>query len=128
MMPGFASVGAAMLNAVNVVRYDAAIKIGLQFKRRFWEQDEHIFGGISYTDLPTLLHARDVETLILCGLSTSGVVLSTIRHAADADYNIVVLEDACADHDPEVHRMLMTKVFPSQAEIMTVQNFLKAIA
>ena len=25
---------------------------GLQFKRRFWEEDDQIFGGISYTDLP----------------------------------------------------------------------------
>ena len=30
----------------------ARVKVGLQFKRRFWEQDEHIYGGITYTDLP----------------------------------------------------------------------------
>ncbi|NKF23873.1 flavin monoamine oxidase family protein [Solimonas sp. C16B3] len=41
-----------MQAAINAVPYAAAIKIGLQFKRRFWEQDEHIYGGISYTDLP----------------------------------------------------------------------------
>lgn len=46
------NVGAAMTNAINAVPYAAAIKIGLQFKRRFWEQDEAIYGGISYTDLP----------------------------------------------------------------------------
>jgi len=28
------------------------VKVGLQFKRRFWEQDEQIYGGITYTDLP----------------------------------------------------------------------------
>jgi monoamine oxidase len=34
------------------VPYASAVKVGLQFKRRFWEEDEAIYGGISYTDLP----------------------------------------------------------------------------
>src|SRR6202044_1511091 len=38
--------------AIDAVPYASAVKFGLQFKRRFWEEDEHIFGGISYTDLP----------------------------------------------------------------------------
>ncbi|MEO1965305.1 flavin monoamine oxidase family protein [Hyphomonas sp.] len=38
--------------AVNNVYYRGSAKWGLEFKRRFWEQDEHIYGGISYTDLP----------------------------------------------------------------------------
>jgi len=38
--------------------------------------------------------------------------LSTVRWAADADYEILVLEDCCADADEEVHRVLMHKVFP----------------
>lgn len=45
-------VGAPMLKAIQAVPYSPGFKIGLQFKRRFWEQDEYIFGGISYTDLP----------------------------------------------------------------------------
>jgi monoamine oxidase len=39
------------MNAINAVPYGAAAKIGLQFKRRFWEEDEQIYGGIAYTDL-----------------------------------------------------------------------------
>ncbi|TXL70285.1 NAD(P)/FAD-dependent oxidoreductase [Vineibacter terrae] len=46
------NVGAAMADAISAVPYGSAIKIGLQFKRRFWEQDDAIYGGISYTDLP----------------------------------------------------------------------------
>ena len=46
------NVSAAMANAIDAVPYDAALKIGLQFKRRFWEEDDGIYGGISYTDLP----------------------------------------------------------------------------
>lgn len=46
------NVGAAMAGAINAVPYASAVKVGLQFKRRFWEEDEHIYGGITYTDLP----------------------------------------------------------------------------
>jgi monoamine oxidase len=45
-------VGPRMKAAIDAVPYAAAVKIGLQFKRRFWEEDEAIYGGISYTDLP----------------------------------------------------------------------------
>jgi len=38
--------------AIDAVPYADAVKIGLQFKRRFWEEDNAIYGGISYTDLP----------------------------------------------------------------------------
>ena len=46
------NVSAPMADAIAAVPYAAAIKIGLQFKRRFWEEDERIYGGITYTDLP----------------------------------------------------------------------------
>ncbi|HEY6255625.1 MAG TPA: flavin monoamine oxidase family protein [Xanthobacteraceae bacterium] len=49
------NVAAPMRDAINAVPYSPALKVGLQFKRRFWEQDEGIYGGISYTDLPIRL-------------------------------------------------------------------------
>jgi monoamine oxidase len=45
-------VGGRMKAAIDAVPYAASVKVGLQFKRRFWEEDEAIYGGISYTDLP----------------------------------------------------------------------------
>jgi len=84
-------------------------------------------GAFSTTDLETILRARNINTLVLCGISTSGVVLSTVRWAADMDYNLVVVSDACADRDPEVQRVLMDKVFPWQAAVVTSWEFLKAI-
>ena len=45
-------VGAPMRNAINSLSYDAAYKVGLEFKRRFWEEDDGIYGGITYTDQP----------------------------------------------------------------------------
>ena len=80
-------------------------------------------GAFSFTDLSTLLSAQQIDCLILAGLATSGVVLTTVRQAADCDYRIVVLEDACADHDAEVHKLLMKKIFPSQAEVVTVADY-----
>jgi monoamine oxidase len=45
-------VGPRMKAAIDAVPYTSAVKVGLQFKRRFWEEDDAIYGGISYTDLP----------------------------------------------------------------------------
>jgi nicotinamidase-related amidase len=46
-------------------------------------------------------------------------VLSTARDAADRDYRIFVLEDCCADPDPEVQRVLLRQVLPMQTEVIT---------
>ncbi|MGK9165278.1 flavin monoamine oxidase family protein [Inquilinus limosus] len=46
------NVGPKMQAAIEAVPYASSVKVGLQFKRRFWEEDEAIYGGISYTDLP----------------------------------------------------------------------------
>ena len=75
-------------------------------------------GAFSTTNLATHLAGRDIDTLILAGISTSGVVLSTIRDAADRDYRLFVLADCCADPDAEVHRILTERVFVRQAEVI----------
>lgn len=80
------------------------------------------FGAFSTTDLYADLHARGVDTLVIAGVSTSGVVLSTLRDAGDRDFRILVLADATADHDPEVHRVLIEKVFPHQADIVQTDD------
>jgi nicotinamidase-related amidase len=71
------------------------------------------------SDLEVLLRSLEITHLVLTGVATSGVVLSTVREAADRDYGLIVLEDCCADADPEVHRVLVEKVFPRQADVMT---------
>jgi nicotinamidase-related amidase len=79
-------------------------------------------GAFSTTDLDSQLRDRGVETLVLAGIATSGVVLSTVRDAADRDYRLYVLEDACGDRDPEVHDVLMRKVFPRQADVISTSE------
>jgi nicotinamidase-related amidase len=75
------------------------------------------------SDLDVLLRSLEADTLVLTGIATSGVVLSTVRQAADMDYRLVVLADGCLDIDPEVHRVLTEKLFPRQAEVLTVDQW-----
>jgi nicotinamidase-related amidase len=76
-------------------------------------------GAFSTTDLDQQLRDRGITTLILAGISTSGVVLSTVRDAADRDYQVLVLADGCADPQPGVHDFLTEKIFPRQAHVIT---------
>ncbi len=75
------------------------------------------------SDLELLLRSLRVRDLVLAGIATSGVVLSTVRQAADLDYGLTVLADGCLDADPEVHRVLLDKIFPRQAEVVTSKQW-----
>jgi nicotinamidase-related amidase len=75
------------------------------------------------SDLDMVLRAGDIDHLVLTGIATSGVVLSTLRQAADLDLGLTVLADGCLDADPEVHRVLTEKVFPMQADVTTVADW-----
>jgi nicotinamidase-related amidase len=75
------------------------------------------------SDLEVVLRSMEIKHLVLTGIATSGVVLSTLREAADKDYKISVLADCCADMDEEVHRMLTTKIFVRQAEVVNVDEW-----
>jgi nicotinamidase-related amidase len=77
------------------------------------------------SDLEVVLRAKEIKHLVLTGIATSGVVLSTVREAADKDYALTVLSDCCADRDEEVHRVLVSKVFPNQADVMMVDEWAK---
>lgn len=80
-------------------------------------------GAFSGSDLDVVLRAQAITHLVLAGIATSGVVLSTLRLAADLDYKLTVLSDACGDQDEEVNRVLMEKVFVRQADVVTVDEW-----
>lgn len=88
---------------------------------------KHQVSAFAGTDLDLILRANGIETLILTGIVTSGVVLSTLRHAADADYRLLVVGDCCSDRDEEAHLVLLEKVFPRQATITTAAGLAQAI-
>ncbi len=79
------------------------------------------------SDLDVLLRGAAADSIVLAGIATSGVVLSTLRQAADLDYRITVLSDACADGDLEVHRILMEKVFPRQAVVCSTDEWVESL-
>jgi nicotinamidase-related amidase len=79
------------------------------------------------TDLETLLRANGIDTLVLAGVHTSGVVLSAVCQAVDLDYRLVVVRDCCADPDAEAHAMLLDIVFAKQAALVTTAEFAGAL-
>ena len=88
---------------------------------------KHRVGALYGTDLPVILSAFDVNHLVLTGISTSGVILSTTRMAADMDFAITILADCIGDSDPAVHEFLVTKILPRQAEISDSQSFIASL-
>jgi nicotinamidase-related amidase len=80
--------------------------------------------AFSGSDLQLILRSLEVRSLVLAGIATSGVVLSTVREAADLDYELTVLRDGCVDADPEVHRVLLDKVFPRQASVISTAEWI----
>ena len=75
-------------------------------------------GAMLTTDLDRQLRDRGIDTLVLSGLSTSGVVLSTVIEATDRDYKLYVLSDGTDDPDTEARDFLLGKVFPRRAEVI----------
>jgi nicotinamidase-related amidase len=88
---------------------------------------KHRISAFTGTDLDLILRARDIETLILFGIATSGVVLSTLLQASDADYRVIMVKDCCTDLDPEVHACLMEKVFPRLAAVLNADELIDAM-
>ncbi|KAN0087380.1 Isochorismatase-like protein [Elaphomyces granulatus] len=84
--------------------------------------------AFSGSDLDCVLRGLNVDGLVLVGVTTSGAVLSTVRQAADLDYSMTVIGDLCLDLDPEVQRVLIDKVFPRQASVLSTEQWIKAIS
>lgn len=77
------------------------------------------------SDLEVVLRTFNINHLVLTGIATSGVVLSTVREASDKDYELTVIADGCADPDQEVHELLTNKIFPRQTDVITVDEWVK---
>jgi nicotinamidase-related amidase len=83
--------------------------------------------AFSGSDLDMVLRVAGIDALVLSGIATSGCVLSTLRQAADLDVSLTVLSDGCIDGDEEVHRVLCEKVFPNQADVMTIDEWIAGL-
>ena len=78
-------------------------------------------------DLDIILRSMNVDTLILGGVSTLGVVESTARQATDMDYRIVVLSDCCADRIAEANEFALKWVMPRVSTVCTSDEIVSAI-
>jgi nicotinamidase-related amidase len=87
---------------------------------------KHRVSAFTGTDLAMILRANDIDTLVLFGIATSGVVLSTLVEAADSDFRLAVIKDCCADLDSALHDCLINKLFPSRAAVLSVREFAEA--
>ena len=89
---------------------------------------KHRVNAMFGTDLEMSLRANNIETLIILGYATSGVVLSTTRYASDADFRLIIVEDCCSDQDPEVHDFLTQRIFPRQADVVQSAEVIQALS
>jgi nicotinamidase-related amidase len=78
------------------------------------------------TALESMLRSRDIDTLVLMGVATEFVVEAAARHAADADYRVIVLEDCCASFSDEAHRASLN-VMDHLATLATSTDFLQSV-
>lgn len=83
--------------------------------------------AFSGSDLEIVLRSIQADKLVLAGVSTSGVILSTVRQAADLDYQLTVLDDLCLDPEPGVHRFLVDKVFSRQADVVSLDQWVASL-
>jgi monoamine oxidase len=98
-------VGAPMRAAISALPYAPAVKIGLQFSRRFWEEDEHIYGGISYTDqairqisYPSYGFNREGKGVLLGAYLWGGANAYELSAMSPADRVKVAVDQGAAVH------------------------------
>jgi nicotinamidase-related amidase len=78
------------------------------------------------TALEGMLRSRDIDTVVLMGVATEFVVEAAARHAADADFRVIVLQDCCAAFSDETHRVSL-HIMDHLATLATSADFLKSI-
>ncbi|CAF2600876.1 unnamed protein product [Rotaria sp. Silwood2] len=72
------------------------------------------------SELLILLDSQCIKTVVLAGLSTSSVILSTTRQLADMDFIIYIIRDAVIDSNSTVNEVLLDSVLTSQATVLSI--------
>ncbi|MEZ5707965.1 MAG: isochorismatase family cysteine hydrolase [Blastomonas sp.] len=81
---------------------------------------KHRIDAFVGTGLKDRLDALAVDELVMAGVATSGVVLSSVRHALDLDFAVTLVEDCCRDFDAETHRTIMHGILSRQAKVVAL--------
>lgn len=80
------------------------------------------------TDLQVRLSAQGINTLIMVGIASTGVVLSSVAHASDADFRLFTVKDCCYDPDEVVHDHLFSTAFDSRTTVLSLADALAWLA
>ena len=70
------------------------------------------------TTLDKDLRAQGIDTLVMAGIASSGVLFSTVAWASDADYRISLVRECCYDPDTQAHEALFRTSFATRALIV----------
>jgi nicotinamidase-related amidase len=85
------------------------------------------WGAFAGTPLERELRERQVETILLAGISTNIGVESTARQGTGLGFGFVIVEDACASRDADAHRLSFEKTFPRLARVRSTEEVLSAL-
>lgn len=80
------------------------------------------------TDLQVRLSAQGINTLIMAGIASTGVVLSSVAYASDADFRLFTVKDCCYDPDPVVHDHLFATAFDLRTTVLSLADALRLLA
>jgi nicotinamidase-related amidase len=80
------------------------------------------------TDLQVRLSAQGIDTLLMVGIASTGVVLSSVAYASDADFRLFTVKDCCYDPDQVVHDHLFSTAFDSRTTVLSLADALSLLA
>lgn len=85
------------------------------------------WGAFFGTDLDLQLRRRGIETIVLCGISTSIGVDATAREAYQHGYHQIFVEDAMTASTKEEHDYVCNYIFPSIGQIRSSEEVILAL-
>jgi nicotinamidase-related amidase len=80
------------------------------------------------TGLQARLAAQGIDTLLMVGIASTGVVLSSVAYASDADFRLFTVKDCCYDPDQVVHDHLFSTAFDSRTTVLSLADALALLA
>ena len=80
------------------------------------------------TDLEVRLSAQGIDSLIMVGIASTGVMLSSVACASDADFRLYTIKDCCYDPDQVVHDHLFSTAFDSRTTVLSLADALRLLA
>lgn len=74
------------------------------------------------TDLATRLQVERVDTVVVCGVSTSGCVRASALDAMQYGYRPMVVGEACGDRSMEIHNANLFDLDAKYADVVTEEE------